>query len=245
MLVGAAVLPTAPLLVPGVAATLPRGVSAVCDAIDVAVESLPPHEAVILVAAGEQGALYAAGDAGLASIGRPDITLSTRVHVGLAQRLSGIVQYALSRGDALPLPLSVLALLLGDGNGIVPLTVPSTASFDALVAVGVGIGKAVTDEEVRAAVVVAGDLSAGLEARSPLSAVEGAAEFDARIVEAADGGRLEILSRLGPQEAARVGAVGWPAMAVLHGVLETAKLGLVRRHYSAPRGVGYLVAHGA
>jgi hypothetical protein len=36
----------------------------------------------------------------------------------------------------------------------------------------------------------------------------------------------------------------WAPLAALHGVLQVTKLGMVRRHYSAPRGVGYLVAQG-
>lgn len=243
LLVGAAILPTAPLLVPGVSASLPDGVAAVCDAIDATVESLPDADAVVLLAAGERG-LYQSQEASLAGIGRPDIAQPVKVPPTVAERITGLTQYSLVQGEALPLSLSVLALLVGPDTPLIPIAVPQTASFEALVGVGTAIAEGLSQVDVPAAVVAAGDLSAGLTDRSPLGRIGGAADWDLAAVAAAESGRLDGLARLGPAEAARVGARGWAPLAALHGACARAKIGLVVRHYSAPRGVGYLVAGG-
>lgn len=245
MIVGAAILPTAPMLVPGVSATFPPGVAAVCDAIDAALDRLPDHDVAVLVAAASHGSLYDAVHATLAPIGLPGVEQIGKVDPVVLERLSSLTQYAVQRGEPLPLGLTVLALLAGDYRPVVPVDVPSGAAFDALAAIGVGIAGAVEGPDLRAVVIAAGDLSAGLTEGSPLHLIEGAADFDAQVVDVVDRGRLDDLARLGPEEARRVGAGGWAAMAALHGALARAKIGLVRRHYSAPRGVGYLVAHGA
>ncbi|HVL99872.1 MAG TPA: hypothetical protein VM324_11330 [Egibacteraceae bacterium] len=251
MIVGAAIIPTAPLLVPGVSASLPPGVGRVCDAVDAAMEALPLSDTTVLLAAAEPGpslhgqGLYDGGTATLAGVGRPDITRAVPVHRAAVEGVTRVSQYPMYREDALPLGLSVLALLHGGGRPLVPMAVPRNAGFDALAATGAGLAEALTEAGVRAVVLAAGDLSAGLEERSPLSLVEGARDWDAQAVETVASGRLDGLARLGPAEAKRVGALGWAPMAVLHGALARGKIGLVRRHYSAPRGVGYLVAHGA
>lgn len=262
MIVGAAIIPSAPLLVPGVSATLPSGVGKVCDAIDAALESLPPCDTVVLVAAarpGEGGSgqgLYDVTDATLAGVSRPDVARRCPIDRGAVERISRVSQYPLYRGHSLPLELAVLALLTGGKGPFVPMAVPRHASFDALSATGVAIAEAFAgrcegsgqppggQDEPRAIVIAAGDLSAGLDERSPLHVVEGARDWDARVVDVVDSGRLGGLGGLGPDEAARVGALAWAPMAVLHGAAARAKIGLVRRHYSAPRGVGYLVAQG-
>jgi hypothetical protein len=244
VIVGAAILPTAPLLVPGVSATLPDGVAEVCDAIDAAIDRLPDHDVAILVAGAQQAGLYDEACASLAGVGLPQIRQLTAVDTAVVERLSGRSQYAVHRGEDLPLDLAVLSLHLGSTRPVVPVDVPTNAAFDALTAVGVGIASAV-EGDLRAVVLSAGDLSAGLTEASPMHVVEGARDFDAQVVDVVDSGRLDALSRLGPAEAKRVGARAWAPMAVLHGALARAKVGLVRRHYSAPRGVGYLVAHGA
>lgn len=248
MIVGAAILPSAPLLVPGASATLPEGVDKVCDAVDAALEALPYCDAAVLLATAEgssgQG-LYDAAEATLAGIGRPDIARSAAAHRSAVERITRITQYPMYRGDVLPLSLSVLALLFGGAQPLVPMAVPQNAGFDALAAIGTGIAEALADPDMRTAVIAAGDLSAGLEERSPLHLIEGAREWDARAVDVVGTGRLDGLAELGPIEAKRVGALGWAPMAVLHGAVARAKIGLVCRHYSAPCGVGYLVAHGA
>lgn len=243
-LVGAAVLPSAPLLVPGIAATLPDGVARVCDAVDVVVERLPDHQAVLLVAAGDGWGAYSSADASLASIGRPDVARRGTLDRELLDRLSGELGWPVA-GRGLPLDLGVLALLLGTPPPLVGLSVPADAPFEELADAGREVAGVLTDGAGTVVVVSAGDLSAGLGERSPLHAVEGAPEFDGCVVGAVDGGRLDALERLGPERAREVGARGWAPMSLLHGVLQRSKLGLVRRLYAAPRGVGYLVAFGA
>lgn len=255
MIVGAAIIPSAPLLIPGVSATLPDRLDKVCDAVDAALESLPPRDTVVLLAAAQRGeggsgqGLYQVPQASLAGIGRPDVACSFPIDDVAAERISRMTQYPVHRGDTLPLGLAALAILSGGTGPFVPMTVPPAAGFDALSATGIAIAEAFAPwgdaEQARAVVIAAGDLSAGLEERSPLHLVEGARDWDARVVDVVDSGRLDGLGRLGPAEAARVGALGWAPMAVLHGATARAKIGLVRRHYAAPRGVGYLVAHGA
>lgn len=243
MIAGAAVLPAAPLLVPGVTATLPDGVPKVLDAIDAVVEALPPCDAVVLVAAGEPAVLRS-GVASLAGIGRPDICIEPAIDAAAAQTVAKTAGYPLVDADELPLDLAVLALHTGGVAPVVPLAVPPTAAFDELSALGAGIAAAFAGPDVRLAIVTAGDLSAGLAETSPLHLVSGAIFFDEQAVAAVDSGRLDGLSRLGPGEANRVGGRAWAPLCVLHGATAAAKLGMVVRHYSAPRGVGYLVATG-
>ena len=243
MIVGATVLPTAPLLLPGVSQALPEGVPRVCAAIAAAVEHIPPCDAVVLVAAGDSG-LHDTGAATLQGIGRPDIARDAAVDSDAVARLSAATQYPMYRGGQLPLDLAMLALLVGDVAPVVPVTVPASAGFDVLVGVGSAIARTFAGPDVRACVVATGDLSAGLTEKSPLHSVSGAVFFDEQAVAAVDSSRLDGLGRLGPDEARRVGARGWAPLAVLHGATAAAKIGMVVRHYSAPRGVGYLVATG-
>lgn len=250
MIVGAAILPSAPVLVPGVSATLPAGAGVVCEAIDAIVDGLPPWDTAVLIAAASHSRhngqeLHDVTQASLNGVGRPDITHSVRTDHDVTERVARLSQYAVRRADRLPLGLATLALLLGDSRRTVAISVPSFAAFEALTAVGTGVAEAVREGEApgrRVVVVAAGDLSVGPNADA---VVPEAQEWDDRVVEIVDGGRLEGLAGLGPEEAARVGARGWAPMAVLHGVTARAKLGLARRHYSAPCGVGYLVAGGA
>ena len=244
MIVGAAVLPTAPLLVPGVSATLPEGVPRVADAVDAAVDALPPADLLVLVAAGDTG-LHDTPKATLEGIGRPDIVAEVEVDAAAVSRLSAATQYPMYRDHDLPLALTVLALHVGNRTPIVPMTVPARADFDALMSVGASVARTFGDADLRTVVVVAGDLSSGLTEKSPLHYVSGAIFWDEQAVAAVDSGRLGALAKLGPAEANRVGALGWAPLAVLHGAVAAAKLGMVVRHYSAPRGVGYLVANGA
>ena len=243
MIVGAAVLPTAPLLVPGVSATLPAGVPRVYDAVEAVVDGLPDADLHVLVAEGD-GGLHDTGVASLQGVGRPDIFCEAEVAGEAVSRLSASTQYPMYRGAALPLNLAVLALHAGGLAPVVPISVPAPAAFDVLVGVGASIARTFSDPNLRVTVVVAGDLSAGLTEKSPLHLVDGAIFWDEQAVAAVDSSRLDGLRRLGPEEAQRVGAKGWAALAVLHGAAASAKIGMVVRHYSAPRGVGYLIASG-
>lgn len=260
MIVGAAVIPAAPLLVPGLSATLPDGVERVADAVDAALDSLPAYDTAVLLACStpqedaSAPALHTSKEASLAGVGRPDIVRvavspsddgPAAAHRAVLDRVSRMTQYPLHSGQPLPLGLTVLGLLVGGHVPLVAAAVPRGAGFGALVGVGAGIAEALDDTGVRAVAVASGDLSAGLDEHSPLYRVDGAREWDDRVATVVDSGRLDGLADLGPQEAGRVGSLGWAPLAVLHGACARAKVGLVLRHYSAPRGVGYLVAQGA
>ena len=247
MIVGAAVLPTAPLLVHGISPTLPAGVEKVRGCVDAAVAALPPSDALVLVAAGP-GAVHDSAHVERGGIGRPDLsTQAPAAGEGVALlRASPAPSWAVGHGGGRPLPLdlAVLTLHVAGLAPVVPVTVPGTAAFQDLAAAGAAIADTFAGPDTRVAVVVAGDLSAGLTEKSPLHLVSGAIFWDEQAVAAVDGGRMESLARLGPQEATRVGARGWAALAVLAGVTGRTRFGMVVRHYSAPRGVGYMVASG-
>lgn len=261
MIVGAAIIPSAPVLVPGVSATLPEGLGAVRAAVEGALRSLPACDTVVLVASAQPGAgrsgqgLFDVAGVTLGGAGHPDAARDCRIDRAALERISRVSQYPLYRGEVVPLGLAVLALLVEVPAPFVLMAVPRNAGFEALTATGAGVAGAFSApmddpggagaREPRAVVIAAGDLSAGLGERSPLYAVEGAREWDDQVLDVIGSRRLEGLGRLGPGEAARVGALGWAPMAVLHGAAARAKIGLVPRHYSAPRGVGYLVAAGA
>jgi len=218
-------------------------VGKIVAAVHAARAALPPCDLVVVVASGS-AALYDSGTADLSGIGRPDIVADAAVASEAVARLSAGTLYPMLRGTPLPLDLAVLLLLLDSAAPVVPMTVPASAGFEALTGIGAAIARSLADLSVRAGIVVAGDLSTGLTEKSPRHLVPGAIFWDEQAVAAVDGGRLDGLGRLGPEEAARVGASGWAPLAVLHGATARAKLGMVVRHYSAPRGAGYLVAHG-
>jgi hypothetical protein len=251
VIVGVSAIPTAPLLVPGVSATLPHGVPAVVRAVTAALRSVPPADVMVLITAGES-TIDDGGIASLAGIGRPDLEQRVAGSKSVADALIGALVYPGYRGRCLPLGAAVLTFLwrqvaltapVEPRPGVVSVSVPSSATFEVLTDVGADIVAAAAGS--RLAVVVAGDLSAGLTEASPLFRVDGAQAWDDRAVAVVDSGRLRGLARLGPEEARRVGALGWAPLAVAHGVCSAAKIGMVLRSYLAPRGVGYLVACGA
>lgn len=245
MIVGACVLPSAPLLVPGVSPDLPPGVAPIADAIDAAVDPLRHSDATVLLAPGRTTAVYADAYADLVGIARPDIAEHRAVHPGVITAVADTLGVEPVRAASLPLGLTVLALLLGAREPLVPVTVADDADFTTASAVGAAVAAAARGDGAPDTVVVAtGDLAAGHGPASPRPDVVGSPDYDARVVDAIDSGRLDRLAELGPAEAHRVHAVGWPALAALHGALASAKIGLVRRRYAAPCGVGYLVAQG-
>jgi len=265
VIAGAAVLPTAPLLVPGVTAARPPGLDRVAAAARAVVAALPAHDVTVLLTAaraGEPPGVHGEGPATLAGIGRPDLTTTAPAAPALAASLARSLGLPLHPAGPLPLPAAVLTHLLqpprppiaaGPGPGprpgreggaaVVAVVVPAAAEGGDLVGLGRALAGAL--DGVPAVLVAAGDLAAGLTERAPLALVEGAADWNDRVVDEVAAGRLDLLPRLGPQEAARVGALGWAPLVVLHGATAAARLGMVVRTAAAPRGVGYLVASGA
>lgn len=250
MIVGAAILPSAPLLVQGVAPRSTAVVEEVREAVDAVVASLPPADVTVLLAASPPGSsgsessargLYGASEASLAGVGRPDLSRWVEVSLPAMEAITRVTQYPLLRRETLPLSLSVLALLLASHRCFAPVAVPATADFAALVGVGAATAQAMEEAGLSGTVVATGDCSAGLGERAPLASVDGAREWDEAAVAAVVDGRLDRLEALGPARAERVGAIGWAPMAALHGVCERARTSVGLRLYAAPRGVGYLV----
>jgi hypothetical protein len=243
VIAGAAIVPTAPLLVAGVTERLPDGVGEVATWAATVLGALPPHDVVVLIAVGSGPAVGGRADAHLAGIGRPDL----RVVAPVDERARVVAAALGSTLDgAAPLPLGhvVLIHLYATARGgvapVVPITVAADGDPEVLQALGRGIEEALGD--ARAVIVVAGDLSAGLTDRAPLALIPGARAWDDGVVDVVASGRLGQLRRFGPTDAARVGSMGWAPLMVLHGICERARLATVVRCYAAPRGVGYLVA---
>jgi hypothetical protein len=230
-LVRAAIIPAAPLLVPGMSATLPDNVAEVCRAMDDALTRLATAECAVLVAVADKPGVYDHAEASLAGFGRPDLATCLRVASWQPE--------APRRQGPLPPGLAVLALLLGDRAPVVPISVNARATAHCLAASGAAIASSLPGQGV---LLAAGDLSAGLGERSPRFQVEGAAAWDKAVVAAVDAQRPEQLAALGPAEAHRVAALSWAPIVVAQAACIAAGLRLRVSHYSAPRGVGYLVA---
>ncbi len=247
-IVGAAAVPSAPLLLPVASPEQPETVRDEVHQLRAAVEhalrELPSADVTVLVASGERG-VYDRAAASLAPVGVVDGEVELPVAERVVEHLSRIAQFPVFRGDDLSLDLSVLTMLLHrqDRDGrVVPLAVSGTSQFDILVSVGASIGEALRDADLSARLVVAADLSAGLEEQSPRYRIEGARAWDEAIVAATKSGDLARLEELGPEESERVHARGWAPLAVLHGACASNRLRPELVAYLAPRGVGQLVA---
>lgn len=239
-LAGAAAIPSAPLLVHGVGIGGGQAVQLVRGTIARVVSRLPDTDVTILMAAG-QSAIHDTVAVNLAGLGYPHITRALEACAPAIVALSRVTQYPRIRRPRLPLDLGVLALLV-DRSPVVALEVPSSAEFAVLSALGTSVVQALEEAALTGTLVAAGDLSAGLGPSSPLGARSGAQEWDDRVVHTFADGRAHGLADLGPLRALDVGARGWAPLCVLHGAVASAALSLTVRRYSAPRGVGYLVA---
>lgn len=243
-LLGAASIPSAPLLVEGVGRGAGPEVQKLRTAVDRTVTELPEGDVVVLVAAG-QAALHDTAAVDLQGIGQPRTTRLLAACPPAIAALSRITQYPRVRRPRLPLDLAVLALLVDRNVPLVPLEVPSSAEFPVLAALGTSIVQALEEAGLTGTLVVSGDLSAGLHDGSPLAARPHAADWDARVVDLFTRGASGGLADLGPDAADSVGAKGWAPLCVLHGAVAAASLELSVRGYRAPRGVGYLIMSSA
>lgn len=240
MLRGAVSIPSAPVLVDGVGVGGGSAVRQLRDSVRRVTDRLPDSDVIVLVAAG-QPALHDTAVVDLTGLGYPDHTRELAGCSPAVAALSRITQYPRVRRPRLPLDLAVLALLVDRPTPVAALEVSASAEFAVLTALGTSVVQALTEVDLSASIVAAGDLSAGLHEGSPLAARDGAREWDAQVVEAFTQGRPSDLADLGPHRAADVGARGWAPLSVLHGAATSASLTLRVRRYSAPRGVGYLL----
>ena len=248
ILAGAAVVPAAPILVPGMTQALPPELEPVRDRVGRTLAGLPPHDLLLILAGAsrpEDEGVYAGGAADLGGLSRPDL----RVAVGSEPDEAGGVAAATGlahRDGPWPVDAAVLALLSWPHAG--------RAGAGGAMAVALGfhdgerLGALMDDlgaalrEGIRVAVVASGDLSAGLTEKAPRHLVAGAAEWDESACEAIAKGDAGALAGLGPGEAVRVASRGWPALVALLHALREAGLALGGVEYAAPRGVGYVVA---
>lgn len=239
-LLGAASIPSAPLLVYGVGGGAGPAVERLRTTVRRVVTRLPVADVMVLVAAG-QAALHDTAAIDLRGIGQPHISRKLLVCPPAIAALSRITQYPRVRRSRLPVDLAVLALLVDRDVPVVPLEVPSSAEFPVLAALGTSVVQALEEAGLTGTLVAAGDLSAGLHDGSPLAARPNAADWDERMVDLFAHGKSAGLADLGPETADAVGARSWAPLCVLHGAAAAASLELAVRSYSAPRGVGYLV----
>ena len=240
VLVGAASLPSAPLLVPGVGRGLGSSLQQLRSSVQRVARGLPAADVLVVVAAG-QPALHDTATADLSGLGYPGHTRTVAACPPAVAALSKVTQYPRVRRRRLPLDLATLTLLVDRNEPVVALEVSASAEYAVLSALGVSVVKAFEEAGLTGNLVVAGDLSAGLDARAPLAERPGAAAWNAAVVELFTEGDGERLATLGPDDAAKVGARGWAPLCVLHGAVMSAGLDLAVRRSVAPRGVAYLV----
>jgi aromatic ring-opening dioxygenase LigB subunit len=201
---------------------------------------LPDADALVLVASGKP-ALHDTVIADLAGLGYPNHRRALESCPPAIEVLSRMAQYPRVRRQRLPLDLATLTLLVDRREPVVALEASASAEFSVLSALGTSVVQALQESQLTANLVVAGDLSAGLHDGAPLGERQGAAAWNARVVELFSDGAAEGLDTLGPHAAAQVGARGWAPLCVLHGAAMSADLRLAVRRYAAPRGAGYLV----
>lgn len=241
-LLGAAVVPSAPSVLPTVAPTVPAAdaddVTALRAAAAGALARLPDADAVVLLASGRRG-VHAAARVDLASLGLPEVTREHPIGSRLLADVTSRTQFAQRHGDDLEVDLAVLALQLPAGTPVLPVGV-APADGDALVAIGRGIAAAIRDGDQDVTLLCAGDLSTSLDESSPRYHVEGAADWDAVTARAVREGDLALLLAQG-RDAAVVHARSWAPLVVGLGVLRSVGLRPADVSYHAVRGVGHVV----
>lgn len=237
MLAAAALVPSAPLLLPQVTPALPAELEDLRAALRGALRGLVGHDVTVLLAADDETAVSSSAHADLGRIGRPDVSGDLPVPAKVAREVAEDCGLPLRRG---PLPLDLAVLTLSLGHPVLPLTVDATADGGSLAALGAALADALSDASLGAAMVAAGDGSASLGAKAPRPGVEGARRWQGAYEAAI--GDADTLSGLGPHEAARVWARGWAPAVAVSGACAAAGLTLEVTASAAPRGVGYVVA---
>lgn len=244
-LVGGAIVPGAPLLLPtaspGQPAAIVEQVAALRSDVRDALHALPDADAIVLVGAGRAG-LFRDAEASLAPLGVRGASASAPVAADLLADVARVTRYPVLPQTPLGPDLSVLVLLLHEicEIPVVPVTVPADAAADGLVHVGAGLAEAARG--TTAALVGTGDLAATLTTASPGYLVEDAERWDQRLLAAFRDRGLDALARLGPADAARVRARSWAPLVVAAAAARAEGLAAARVRYHAPRGVGQLVA---
>lgn len=244
--VGAAVMPAAPVLLPEVSPDQPDGdreaVATVRDEIADTFRRLPTGaEVVVLLAPGPRG-VHGAAVSSLRILGVNVDDVQLPVDSMLVPHVTRLMQYPLSLGGTLPVEHAVLTRLVADHLGhvpVLPISVDPATDGAVLVSVGAALVEALRDAGRDAIIIATGDLSACLTDASPGYVVDGAQSTDQAIVEALAQQDPDTLAGLGPDEAARVQASAWAPLTALNGAVAAGRL-VVDGHpiYDVMRGVG-------
>lgn len=238
-------VPAAAMLLDRVTAAPPpdisQDVSTLKTSIRASVGRLSSCSAVVLVTCGDDDAVVCADRAGLAAYGYPDISMSIRPASALADRFAKQAGLVLVRAPELEPEPSVLALQLA-AAGVTAPTIVVTLTMTGTVAARVAntLAEVVVGQHV--GVCFQGDLAATLGANSPGYRVEGAEQFDARMLAAIGAGDADGVAGLGPEAAERFQARGWAPLWVLAMLSAATGQRIASSSYRAPRGVGQLVA---
>ncbi len=248
-------LPAAPLLLPAASPSQPADFAAATAelraTVDGILRNLPAADTALLLLPAEEALVIDAPRASLASYGLPDVTTKVTVDEALIAAVSARGQAPRVRSDSLTGDAAVFALLLADarpGLALAPVTVPcrasaaSAASAAGLHGIAMGFARAVASVERDVAVIAAGDLAATLDTTSPGYLVEGAIDWDERLVAAVRAGDPLAAGDLGPEEAGRVQARGWASTTVALTLAQGTGWRFRDVTYLAPKGVGQIVA---
>lgn len=242
----AAAIPAAPLMLRGVAPRLPDGlaeaVGRLRDGARSALQGLEGLDTVLVIAGDDPGSatprVLAADEASLDGLGVRGSTRSVTPAHDRATRLGRSTGWPLVTARPAELPVDLASLLLQleevhpDARVVPVVTTPVADPGE--------VAGRLRDTGLGAlGVLVAGDLSAGLDAHSPRPSIRGAGGFDGAAVTAVRRGDAAALALLGPGEAVRVHARGWLPLTVLHHLVDRPADSVT---YRPVRGVGQVVA---
>jgi hypothetical protein len=240
VILGAAFVPSTPLLVPEVARGAAHELDDVRAAIDEALQRVLGQgaERVVVLGAGARTGERRVGTGSLRGFG-VDVEASLR---GSSLSAAGRVE------DAAPLPLSVTlgCWLLEQHAGAADLPrVAFEADPGESRATLASVASALAREPYREVLLVVADGSAARTEKAPAALHPRAEEFDASVASALRSGHGAQLAALDADLAREVASAGWPAWFVAGTALAVAGDGgydAALHAETAPYGVGYLVA---
>ena len=256
MLSAGAVLPSSPLLVPGLAAARPPAL----DVIEPYLASLGRCDAVLVLApatapltVGEPGR-PGGGSAGctsttlleppeyvsLAGLGRPDLQRAAAGDAALLRAVRSLGLPSLPGRSALS--HAVFTLMLGRGPPVPQVRLAPAAEPEALLRLGCELADILGRDERRLGLLAAGDLAAAHGDRAPLTALEGAADFDRAMVHALREGDTGAAAGA-EASATALGAAGWASIVTWIAAVGAAALPPPAVTHLVPHGVGWAVAH--
>lgn len=247
-ILGGAIVPAAPALLEAASPRQPEevraGLELLREEVSKTLAALPSTDVVVLLDTGPRG-IHQRARADLSSLGLQDVQVDLTVPADLVATATRITQYPLVGSERLSVSSAVMALLVEDVIGPVPVvvtTVSARAEGAMLAHVGAGLVEAVRASNVTGVIVANGDLSTSLHEESPGYVVPGAAGWDRDVFAAVAAHDLDRLNDLGPAAASEFTGRGWAAIVAGHGAFSAARLRPEGASYHAPLGVGQLVA---